>query len=153
MGGALKIVVDPGSDILIRNLRFGPFGPVLDSIPMQVARRGFWLSPAACDAVAGAPACDSAGECYSCGSRIAWLTSPAGGSLPAEVAKQAVAQDFPAECGACDTSVIHTLDIHGAPTTTTTTAMTETSAAIMGKIVTAACITYLQIMIAAQCQT
>jgi beta-glucanase (GH16 family) len=53
-----------------------------------------------CQDVWNEPATDQAGT-YTCGSRITWLQSAAGGSKSEQAAKAQVAQEFPAECGAC----------------------------------------------------
>lgn len=52
-----------------------------------------------CQDVWNEPATDQAGT-YTCGSRITWLQSAAGGSKSEQAAKAQVAQEFPAECGA-----------------------------------------------------
>ena len=76
-----------------RHLRQGQEGRNLQDSPCGCAS----CTPAELSRIA----CDSAG-CYSCGSRIGWLQSSDGGSLPEAEACGRVATEFPAECGACD---------------------------------------------------
>lgn len=71
------------------------------------------------------PGCDeNLAQGHTCGTRIAWLMSPAGGSLSDAAARTRVAAEFPQECGAC-TSVASP----SVTATTTTAASTSTSTA------------------------
>mmetsp|Transcript_16509 Transcript_16509/g.47608 ORF Transcript_16509/g.47608 Transcript_16509/m.47608 type:complete len:380 (-) Transcript_16509:271-1410(-) len=54
-----------------------------------------------CSDVWNLPATDASGDTYSCGARIEWKQTTAGGALSLAAAKQFVADEIPDPCGAC----------------------------------------------------
>jgi len=65
---------------------------------------------------------------YTCGARISWLMSTAGGNLSDAAARTRVAAEFPMECGDCPGGVSISVTTTSTTTTTTTPASTSASA-------------------------
>jgi len=91
-GAELRFVVQPGSDILFRKVKFGPFGlPKNAARPVAITPKGYW-EPAPCHLkVKGG---------ITCGARITWLMSPEGGGSSYEDAHRQVVGQFK-ECTEC----------------------------------------------------
>lgn len=92
-GAELRLVVQPGSDILIKHVKFGTFSvPQKAHKPLRILPKGYW-EPTPCERPVGP-------KKATCGSNMLWLMSPTGGSKEYQAAHAKVSAEFK-ECSEC----------------------------------------------------